>query len=61
MECGIFALLGVVVGVIAARGASLKLNVKKKKSGGDEKDEKKEEKSVMQQWENLLSYDGKGK
>ena len=58
MECGIFALLGVIVGVIAAKGEPLRINIKKKKSGGEEKNE---EKSVMQQWENLLSYDGKGK
>ncbi len=54
MECGIFALLGVIVGMMAKSDKKLSLNLKKKKAV-----DISEEQGVMQQWENLLSYDGK--
>lgn len=56
MECGIFALIGVILGALLKSGKSISFSLKKKKPVGE-----KEENEVMKQWENLLSYDGKTK
>ena len=59
MECGIFAIIGVITGVIIEKG-ELKLNFPKRKKQ-TLKNNETEKLTVNKQWENLLNYDGKGK
>ena len=59
MECGIFAIIGVITGVIIEKG-ELKLNFPKRKKQ-TLKNNETEKLTVSEQWENLLNYDGKGK
>ena len=59
MECGIFAIIGVIVGVIIEKGG-LRLNIPKRKKQLTKENEP-ERLTVSKQWENLLNYNGKGK
>lgn len=59
MECGICALVGVILGAVITKGITITLPKKQTKQ------EKKVEKetaeklgSMAEQWNNLLSYDG---
>ena len=58
MECGIFALLGVALGVAAVRYEEFK-GFLKKLGKSAVSNEKEEALSITKQWENLLNYDGK--
>ena len=57
MECGIFAVIGVLVGALITK-KDLKIGFKPKKRGG-KTSESEESLTVAEQWENLLRYDGK--
>lgn len=55
MECGIFAIIGVIVGaVLSKKDIKLNFTKKRKKREVNEADEL----TVAKQWENLLNYDG---
>ena len=59
MESGIFAIIGVIVGALIEKG-ELKFAVPKRKNRNI-KNQEAERLNVSKQWENLLSYNGKGK
>ncbi len=59
MESGIFAIIGVIVGALIEKG-ELRFSLPKRKKQVL-KNEETEKLTVSKQWENLLSYNGKGK
>lgn len=65
MECGIFTILGVMVGALVMKFANVKTGgffarvLKRGGSGNVGADDGEKEKlSMSEQWENLLNYDG---
>lgn len=59
MESGIFALIGVIVGVVISSPEKIKLNFAKKKRA-ENNEEETDKLTITKQWENLLNYDGRG-
>lgn len=59
MECGICALIGVVLGAAIAKGITITLPKKQTKTEKKiEKEAAEKLNGVAEQWNNLLSYDG---
>lgn len=63
MVCGIFTLLGVILGVVLTLFSKGEIRVAKKQAAmvtedGQDSGDAKSEQQLMKQWQNLLSYGG---